>query len=104
MVHRNCLTYGLIVSALFKVRQTESGQAHLLKTRAHSISYFVLHQLHRVNPPHPNMSRFQDIFNIASITIDTLREIGVEDCCFIGSMACRLYTQGEGRDPKVRYH
>lgn len=49
------------------------------------------------------MSRFQDILDIASITIDTLTEIGVEDCCFIGSVACRLYEQDEDRDPKVRH-
>ena len=66
-------------------------------------SHLVLHQHRRANPPHPNMSRFQDILDIASITIDTLTEIGVEDCCFIGSVACRLYEQDEDRDPKVRH-
>ncbi|KAF9777449.1 hypothetical protein BJ322DRAFT_980429, partial [Thelephora terrestris] len=47
-----------------------------------------------------NMPRYRDILDIAESTIDTLREIGVEDCCFIGGMACKLYTDGKGRKPK----
>lgn len=49
------------------------------------------------------MPRYWEILDIAKTTIDTLREIGVEDCCFIGGMACKLYTNGQGRQPNVRH-
>lgn len=49
------------------------------------------------------MSRYQNIPSIAMHTIHTLREIGVRDYGFIGGMACALYTQGNGRRPKVRH-
>jgi len=49
------------------------------------------------------MLRHRDILDIARVTIDTLKEIGVEDCCFIGGMACKLYTRGKGRKPKACY-
>ena len=49
------------------------------------------------------MPRYLDILDIARITIDTLKEIGVENCCFIGGMACKLYTHGKGHMPKVCY-
>jgi len=45
------------------------------------------------------MPLYRDILEIAEITIDALKEIGVEDCCFIGGMACKLYTRGKGRKP-----
>ena len=51
------------------------------------------------------MSHYYDILlDITSITLDTLRKIGVRDCCFIGSVACRLYKPAEGRSPRVRHH
>ena len=53
--------------------------------------------------PRPNMACYQDILDIASVTIDTLEEIGVNECCFVGGMACRLYTGDEGRQLKVRH-
>lgn len=46
------------------------------------------------------MPRYWEILDIARATIDTLNEIGVEDCCFIGGMACKLYTRGNSRQPK----
>jgi len=49
------------------------------------------------------MPLYREILDIARITIDTLKEIGVEDCCFIGGMACKLYTHGKGRKPGVCY-
>lgn len=49
------------------------------------------------------MPRYWEVLDIATATIDALREIGVEECCFIGGMACKLYTRGEGRMPKVRH-
>ena len=48
------------------------------------------------------MPRYWEILDIAKSTIATLKEIGVEDCCFIGGMACKLYSLGEGRQPGVR--
>ena len=51
----------------------------------------------------PNMPRYWEILDIAETTINTLKEIGVDDCCFIGGMACKLYTRGKGRQPKARY-
>ena len=50
------------------------------------------------------MALYRDILEIAEVTIDTLNEIGVEDCCFIGGMACKLYTRGRGRKPMVCGH
>lgn len=46
------------------------------------------------------MPLYRDIIDIARVTIDTLGEIGVDECCFIGGMACKLYTRGKGRKPK----
>jgi hypothetical protein len=43
------------------------------------------------------MLRYWQILRIAGVTIDTLKEIGIEDCCFIGSMACKLYTNGKAQ-------
>lgn len=49
------------------------------------------------------MPRYWEILEIARETIDALREIGVDDCCFIGGMGCKLYTRGKGRKPNVSY-
>ena len=67
-----------------------------------TLSHLVWRQLH-LPTPLPNMPRYWEILEIADAAINTLKEIGVEDCCFIGGMACKLYTRGTGRQPKVRY-
>jgi len=49
------------------------------------------------------MPYYWQILLIARVTIDTLKEIGITHCCFIGGMACKLYTNGKGRQPKVSH-
>jgi hypothetical protein len=53
------------------------------------------------------MPRYVDILEIAEVTINTLIEIGIEHSCFIGGMACKLYTKlytnYRGHQPKVCY-
>ena len=49
------------------------------------------------------MPRYWEILQIADTVIETLKDIGIRDCCFIGGMACKLYTSGDSRQPKVRY-
>lgn len=49
----------------------------------------------------------QDILDIARTTIHSLKQIGIDECCFVGGMACNLYTHAytfsEGREPNVRH-
>ena len=45
-----------------------------------------------IPPIPPQHASSLGILDIAKVTINTLREIGVENCCFIGGMACKLYT------------
>jgi len=47
------------------------------------------------------MPRYWEILDIAREAVDALKDIGIEDCCFIGGMGCKLYTRGKGRQPKV---
>ena len=49
------------------------------------------------------MPSYEDILEAARTTVDTLKEIGIDDCYFIGGMACKLYAGGRGRLPKVCY-
>jgi len=39
------------------------------------------------------------VWRAAEATIDTLRDLGMEDVCFIGGLAARLY--GNDREPNV---
>jgi len=39
------------------------------------------------------------LWRAAEATIDTLQELGMQDVCFIGGVAARLY--GNDRDPHV---
>jgi len=39
------------------------------------------------------------VWRAAEATIDTLRELGMEDTCIIGGMAANLY--GNDREPEV---
>ncbi|KAF9650327.1 hypothetical protein BDM02DRAFT_3112310 [Thelephora ganbajun] len=75
------------------------GRGQLVPT-PRLISPFAWRWLHFPNLSRPNMPRYWEILDIARVTINTLKEIGVEDCCFIGGMACKLYTCGKGRQPK----
>lgn len=85
--------------------QYSMGSSHGCKTDEKT-SHSVLHRPHRFDP-RPNMPHDQDILDIATVTINTLKEIGIGECCFIGGMACKLYTYAhsfsEGRQPNVRH-
>jgi len=45
------------------------------------------------------MVSWSNILDIARDVIDTLKEIGIEDCCFIGGVARKLHAYELGRDP-----